>query len=176
MCALLSPSLRYFSDGQHSLATQSASSFFKSTLKASVQISHRTTSSQRVGNKLFHVAPRKKQLQSPNLNRKKMASSTSPGGGGAANAGAVGRSALFSPLTTGLGALAHRVVLAPLTRNRADEPSMAPSALAAEYYEQRATPGGLLISEATLVACCMSMYSSTRVPCILFVGGTRVVV
>lgn len=60
---------------------------------------------------------------------------------------------LFSPLKVGeLGALAHRVVLAPLTRNRAEEPTLAPSSLHVEYYSQRATPGGLLISEATYIS------------------------
>jgi N-ethylmaleimide reductase len=59
---------------------------------------------------------------------------------------------LFSPLTVGPYQLKHRVVLAPLTRMRAAKPSLAPRPLNAEYYAQRATPGGLLIAEASPVA------------------------
>jgi N-ethylmaleimide reductase len=59
---------------------------------------------------------------------------------------------LFSPLQVGPYRLAHRVVLAPLTRMRAAKPALAPRPLNAEYYAQRATPGGLLIAEASPVA------------------------
>ena len=69
--------------------------------------------------------------------------------------------ALFSPLRIANGKieLKHRVVLAPLTRNRClplqkDDPekgvynrTWVPDELVAEYYAQRTTPGGLLISE-----------------------------
>jgi N-ethylmaleimide reductase len=58
---------------------------------------------------------------------------------------------LFSPLKIGPYQLAHRVVMAPLTRMRAERPSLAPRPLNAEYYRQRATPGGLLIAEASPV-------------------------
>src|SRR6201992_4245589 len=58
---------------------------------------------------------------------------------------------LFSPLQIGPYHLKHRVVLAPLTRLRAAKPSLAPRPLNAEYYAQRATPGGLLIAEASPV-------------------------
>ena len=62
-------------------------------------------------------------------------------------------SKLFRPLTLGkIGTLSHRVVLAPLTRNRAIEPSLAPSSLATQYYRQRASDGGLLITEATHIS------------------------
>jgi N-ethylmaleimide reductase len=60
-------------------------------------------------------------------------------------------SALFSPLKIGPFELAHRVVMAPLTRMRAEPGTLAPRALNAEYYAQRATPGGLLIAEASPV-------------------------
>jgi N-ethylmaleimide reductase len=59
---------------------------------------------------------------------------------------------LFSPLQVGPYRLAHRVVMAPLTRMRAERLSFAPRPLNAEYYAQRGTPGGLLIAEATPVA------------------------
>jgi N-ethylmaleimide reductase len=58
---------------------------------------------------------------------------------------------LFSPLQVGPYRLQHRVVMAPLTRMRAERSSFAPRSLNAEYYAQRATPGGLLIAEATPV-------------------------
>ena len=58
---------------------------------------------------------------------------------------------LFSPLQVGPYRLQHRVAMAPLTRMRADRSSLAPRTLNAEYYQQRATPGGLLIAEATPV-------------------------
>ena len=58
---------------------------------------------------------------------------------------------LFSPLQIGPYHLKHRVMLAPLTRMRAARPSLAPRPLNAEYYAQRATPGGLLIAEASPV-------------------------
>src|SRR5262245_50164982 len=58
---------------------------------------------------------------------------------------------LFSPLQVGPYQLKHRVALAPLTRMRATKPSLAPRPLNAEYYAQRAAPGGLLIAEASPV-------------------------
>jgi N-ethylmaleimide reductase len=58
---------------------------------------------------------------------------------------------LFSPLQVGPYRLSHRVVMAPLTRMRAQKPSLAPRPLNAEYYSQRATPGGLIIAEASPV-------------------------
>jgi N-ethylmaleimide reductase len=60
-------------------------------------------------------------------------------------------SSLFSPLQVGPHTLAHRVVLAPLTRMRADKASFAPRPINADYYAQRATKGGLLIAEASPV-------------------------
>jgi len=59
---------------------------------------------------------------------------------------------LFSPLKVGPYQLKHRVMMAPLTRMRAAKPSLAPRPLNAEYYGQRATPGGLIIAEASPVA------------------------
>src|ERR1700733_961828 len=58
---------------------------------------------------------------------------------------------LFSPLQVGPYRLQRRVVMAPLTRMRAERSSFAPRSLNAEYYAQRATPVGLLIAEATPV-------------------------
>src|SRR5262245_37281635 len=58
---------------------------------------------------------------------------------------------LFSQLKIGPYQLAHRVVMPPLTRMRAERPSLAPRPLNADYYAQRATPGGLIIAEASPV-------------------------
>jgi N-ethylmaleimide reductase len=56
---------------------------------------------------------------------------------------------LFDPIRIGDIALANRVVMAPLTRNRAG-PGQVPTATMAEYYVQRAT-AGLIVTEATQV-------------------------
>ncbi len=60
-------------------------------------------------------------------------------------------SKLFTPRRVGSIELGHRVVMAPLTRMRSS-PGDLPNALMREYYTQRASAGGLLISEATPVA------------------------
>jgi len=61
-------------------------------------------------------------------------------------------SKLFTPIQLGRSALQHRVVLAPLTRFRAQS-NHVPGEYAAKYYEQRASvPGTLLITEGTFIA------------------------
>ena len=57
---------------------------------------------------------------------------------------------LFSPATLGTIALKNRMVMAPLTRNRAGEGGV-PHALNVTYYEQRAS-AGLIVSEATPIS------------------------
>ncbi|WP_431211062.1 hypothetical protein ACQ86N_34780 [Puia sp. P3] len=57
-------------------------------------------------------------------------------------------SRLFSPIQMGDFILDHRVVMAPMTRMRAEK-DMIPGKLMAEYYAQRTTTRGLLITEAT---------------------------
>ena len=59
---------------------------------------------------------------------------------------------LFDPVRVGPYALSHRVVLAPMTRLRAEQPGDRPGELMAEFYGQRATQDGLLIAESTPVA------------------------
>ncbi|KAI9323286.1 hypothetical protein BX666DRAFT_1873347 [Dichotomocladium elegans] len=59
--------------------------------------------------------------------------------------------ALFRPVKVGNLQLQHRVVLAPLTRQRADG-LRAPGELQVEYYTQRTTPGGLLLTEANVIS------------------------
>lgn len=58
---------------------------------------------------------------------------------------------LFTSLKLGPYELAHRVVMAPLTRMRAGQPGNVPRPLNAEYYGQRASKGGLIIAEASQV-------------------------
>ncbi len=60
--------------------------------------------------------------------------------------------ALFTQLHVGTSELAHRVVMAPLTRMRAEQPGNVPGSLSATYYGQRASRGGLIITEATQVS------------------------
>ena len=59
---------------------------------------------------------------------------------------------LFTPVRVGAFNLAHRVVLAPLTRMRSEMPGNVPGPAMVKYYAQRATPGALLIAEATFVS------------------------
>ena len=60
---------------------------------------------------------------------------------------------LFSSFRLGALTLPNRLVMAPLTRNRA--PAGVPNALMAEYYAQRADPltgAGLIVSEGTAIS------------------------
>jgi N-ethylmaleimide reductase len=56
---------------------------------------------------------------------------------------------LFSPIRLGLVELPNRIVMAPMTRNRAG-PGEVPTALMATYYAQRAS-AGLIVSEGTQI-------------------------
>lgn len=58
---------------------------------------------------------------------------------------------LLSSFKLGKLELSNRIVMAPLTRSRADNPENAPTELHAEYYSQRAS-AGLIITEATQVS------------------------
>src|SRR5277367_1855634 len=61
-------------------------------------------------------------------------------------------SKLFTPLNVGNNLLQHRLVMAPLTRYRADDNHVQLD-IAQEYYAQRASvPGTLLITEATFIS------------------------
>src|SRR5258708_1622995 len=59
---------------------------------------------------------------------------------------------LFSPVQIGPLTLSHRVVMAPLTRSRSEQPGDIPGSLMLEYYTQRTSEGGLIISEATTIS------------------------
>jgi N-ethylmaleimide reductase len=56
---------------------------------------------------------------------------------------------LFTPTSLGSLALPNRIIMAPLTRCRADS-NHVPTPIMAEYYAQRAT-AGLIVAEATMV-------------------------
>jgi hypothetical protein len=59
---------------------------------------------------------------------------------------------LFHPIRVGTANLQHRVVLAPMTRYRADAQHVH-GPLAVEYYKQRTSvPGTLAITEGTFIA------------------------
>lgn len=62
----------------------------------------------------------------------------------------VSKNTLFDPITIGAWSLRNRIAMAPLTRCRATPGTLAPNALNALYYQQRAT-AGLIISEATQI-------------------------
>jgi N-ethylmaleimide reductase len=59
---------------------------------------------------------------------------------------------LFRPVQIGGISLKHRVVMAPLTRSRSMQPGDIPGHLMLEYYNQRASDGGLIIAEATTIS------------------------
>ena len=58
---------------------------------------------------------------------------------------------LFQPIKVGPYTLEHRVAMAPLTRSRAGQPGDVPTAMTAEYYQQRAS-AALIITEATQIS------------------------
>ena len=61
------------------------------------------------------------------------------------------RANLFDPMRLGLIRVDNRVVMAPMTRNRATNPGYVPTPVMAEYYRQRAG-AGLIVTEATQVS------------------------
>lgn len=58
---------------------------------------------------------------------------------------------LFSGFSLAGMALPNRIVMAPMTRARTDQPGNVPNVMMAEYYAQRAS-AGLIISEATQIS------------------------
>lgn len=67
----------------------------------------------------------------------------------------------FDPIQVGGLTLPNRVVMAPMTRSRADAAGV-PSKLAIEYYSQRAS-AGLLITEATQVSSMGQLFHVGRI-------------
>ncbi len=58
---------------------------------------------------------------------------------------------LLAPVRLGALELKNRVIMAPLTRCRCDNPGYVPTAMMARYYAQRAS-AGLIVSEGTIVS------------------------
>ncbi|THV03080.1 NADH:flavin oxidoreductase/NADH oxidase [Dendrothele bispora CBS 962.96] len=70
-------------------------------------------------------------------------------------------SSLFSPIKIGNITLNHRIVLAPLTRKRADDAHVPQNPMMKEYYSQRSSsPGTLLITEATFISAKAGLYKN----------------
>jgi NADPH2 dehydrogenase len=70
-------------------------------------------------------------------------------------------SKLFQPLKIGNMELKHRIVMAPLTRFRADADHVPMLPMVKEYYAQRAcVPGTLLITEAAFISAQGSGYAN----------------
>lgn len=67
---------------------------------------------------------------------------------------------LFETTSIGTRALNNRIVMAPMTRARTAQPGNIPTALMAEYYQQRAS-AGLIITEATQISAQGQGYSWT---------------
>lgn len=59
--------------------------------------------------------------------------------------------ALLTPVKVGPYELRNRVVMAPMTRDRADNPELAPTDLHVKYYAQRAS-AGLIITEGSQIS------------------------
>ncbi|MGC1295752.1 MAG: alkene reductase, partial [Alloacidobacterium sp.] len=59
---------------------------------------------------------------------------------------------LFTPVQLGSLKLKHRVVMAPLTRSRSEQPGGIPGDMMVRYYSDRASDGGLIIGEATNIS------------------------
>jgi N-ethylmaleimide reductase len=59
---------------------------------------------------------------------------------------------LFTPVQLGSLKLKHRVVMAPLTRSRTEQPGGIPGGMMVQYYSDRASDGGLIIGEATNIS------------------------
>jgi len=70
------------------------------------------------------------------------------------------KQALLEPITVGDLVLKNRVVMAPMTRSRADNIENAPTELHAQYYAQRAS-AGLVITEGSQVSAAAVGYINT---------------
>jgi N-ethylmaleimide reductase len=69
---------------------------------------------------------------------------------------------LFTPIQVGPMKLKHRGVMSPLTRSRSIQPGSIPGDLMLEYYSQRASDGGLIVSEGTSISIAGGMVRSLR--------------
>ncbi|KAG2449680.1 hypothetical protein HYH02_005209 [Chlamydomonas schloesseri] len=64
---------------------------------------------------------------------------------------ALSSSPLMAPLKAGASQLAHRITMSAMTRLRMSPGTELPNDLVAKYYEQRASKGGLLVTECAYV-------------------------
>src|SRR5216683_3181471 len=82
---------------------------------------------------------------------------------------------LFTPIQVGSMELEHRVVMAPLTRSRSVQPGSIPGDLMLEYYSQRASEGGLIVSEGTSISIAAGSPASVLAygKCVLFMRAAR---
>ncbi|HTF67484.1 MAG TPA: hypothetical protein VK638_32870 [Edaphobacter sp.] len=69
---------------------------------------------------------------------------------------------LFTPVQLGSLNLKHRVVMAPLTRSRSEQPGGVPGDMMVQYYSDRASDGGLIVGEATNITDCPGMVWCAR--------------
>jgi N-ethylmaleimide reductase len=67
-------------------------------------------------------------------------------------ASAANEAKLFTPVQLGPYKLTHRVVMAPLTRMRTYDDRFIPNDLMIEHYTQRATNGGYIVAEGTVIS------------------------
>ena len=67
-------------------------------------------------------------------------------------------SKMFTPFMLGTIPLQHRIVMAPLTRLRSEQPCDIPGDLMARYYGQRSSAGGLIITESAEITPDASAY------------------
>ena len=72
----------------------------------------------------------------------------------------MGKAKIFEPLKMGPVELKNRIVMAPMTRNRAANNHEAPTDLHTQYYSQRAS-GGLIITEGSPVSPAARGYIAT---------------
>jgi len=70
--------------------------------------------------------------------------------------GSEANSKLFTPFKLGKMELKHRIVMAPMTRTRS--PEHIPDENVVEYYRQRASEGGLIVTEATNISVMVDFY------------------
>ncbi|MGR5150267.1 alkene reductase [Photobacterium swingsii] len=70
------------------------------------------------------------------------------------------KNALFQPIQLGTLSLKNRIVMPPMTRSRASQPSNAANELMATYYAQRAS-AGLIVAEGTQISAMGQGYAWT---------------
>lgn len=72
---------------------------------------------------------------------------------------------LFAPLTLGELQLRNRNALPPLTRCRSEQPDNIPGEMMEEYYRQRCSGAGFMITEGRQIEPCGQGYAWTPAKC-----------